>query len=632
MERDTVQALLDKGFALHRAGQAEAARDLYLAVLARCPGHAEARNLLGLALHQMGDNAAALRELRQAIELAPDNAHYHYNAGVVLQALGRPEDALRHYGKAIDLQPGYVLAHNNCGVIWRQLGDDEKARACYREALQYEPRSAELLNNLAATYRREADARQMLAYAEAALRERPDLAQAHVNKAYALGRQNRIDEALQALRQGLELDPSMVEEHSVYLMNMHYLEKFSAREIADEHRRWGRMHADSLWDGRPHGNDPDPVRRLRIGYVSQDFFFHSVAYFFEPLLEHHNRAEFEIYCYSSVREPDHVTARMRAQADEWREVGELSDAALAERIRQDRIDILVDLSGHTPGHRLLAFARKPAPIQMTYIGYPDTTGMRAMDYRITDAEADPVGVTDELHSETLVRLKHGFLSYRPNEFAPEVSSLPALRKGYVTFGSFNSFAKMSESCIRLWSRILQQLPDARLCLKYRNLTQQVVRENLLARFARHGVESRRIELLDHAERAAEHLALYDEIDIALDPFPYNGTATTCEALWMGVPVVSLAGEHHVSRVGLSLLSHVGMSQLAANSEDEYVGLAVALAGQLEDLARIRANLRPMMARSDLANGALLTHSMEQVYRALWQHYCRENLVVSPMSM
>jgi len=632
MEKDAAQALLDEGFALHRAGQVGAARDCYLAVLATCPDHPGARNFLGLALHQMGDHEAALKELERAIELSPDNAHYHYNTGVVLQALGRFESALKHYGNAIELQPGYVLAHNNCGVIWRQLGDDEKARACYREALKYEPRSAELLNNLAATYRREADARQMLAYAEAALQERPELAQAHVNRAYALGRQNRIEEALQALHQGLTLDPSMAEEHSVYLMNMHYLEKFSPQEIFDEHRRWGRRHADTLYDGRPHGNAPDPARRLRIGYVSQDFFFHSVAYFFEPLLEHHDRTECEIYCYSSVQEPDHVTARLRAQADVWREVGKLGDAELAECIREDRIDILVDLSGHTPGHRLLAFARKPAPIQMTYIGYPDTTGMQAMDYRITDAEADPVGVTDGLHSETLVRLRYGFLSYRPNEFAPEVSALPALRKGHVTFGSFNSFAKISERCVRLWARILQQLPDAKLCLKYRNLTQEVVREGLLACFERHGVERQRIELLDHAERAAEHLAAYGEIDIALDPFPYNGTATTCEALWMGVPVVSLVGDRHVSRVGLSLLTHVGMPQLAANSEDEYVGLAVALAGQLEDLASIRANLRPMMARSPLTDGALLTRSLEQAYRALWQQYCRESLMVSPMSM
>ncbi len=626
MNKKMAQALLDKAVTLHQAGHIEEAKAIYQSILRKQPKNADAHNYLGLAYHQQGDHEQGLRALRKAIALFAGNPHFHYNAGVVAQALGRLDEALEYYQSALRLKPDYALAYNNCGTIWRERGDDEKARSFYRQALEHDPRCVEALSNMAAIHRRDADSREMLAYCEAAIRENPNIAEAYINRGYALGRQNKIAEALDSFRQGLALQPNMPDEHSVLLMNMHYLEGYTSEQIFAEHVRWGQQHADPLFDPeRGHDNDPDPHRRLRIGYISQDFFFHSVAYFFEPLMEYRDTSQFEVYCYSNVKEPDYITGRLRSRADVWREIKTKPALEVAEMIRADRIDILVDLSGHTPGNSLMALAYKPAPIQMTYIGYPDTTGMQAMDYRITDALADPIGVTDRWHTETLVRLKHGFLCYRPNDFAPAVAPLPALSKGYITFGSFNSFVKMSPACIALWSRILQQVPDSRLRLKYKYLTQDEVRRSILDQFSSHGIDVGRIELIDHIDRVEEHLGAYGDIDIALDTFPYNGTTTTCEALWMGVPVIALVGQSHVSRVGLSLLAHAGMPQLAAANEDEYVALAVALANQRQDLADIRAKLRPMMAGSDLTNGPLLVRSIEQAYRALWQHYVAGNV-------
>jgi predicted O-linked N-acetylglucosamine transferase (SPINDLY family) len=360
---------------------------------------------------------------------------------------------------------------------------------------------------------------------------------------------------------------------------------------------------------------------LRVGYVSADFRQHSVAFFIEPVIEAHDRRGFEVICYSNVAWPDAVTMRMRKLADQWRDIARRCDEDVAEQIRRDGVDILVDLAGHTDGNRLLVFARKPAPVQVTYLGYPDTTGLRTMDYRLTDAYADPPGETEPYHSEELVRLARCFLCYRPATESPEVGELPALAAGTVTFGSFNSFAKVTEEVMGAWSRILLAVPESRLVLKAKGLGQAEARERAGEVFERHGIAPQRVEMTGQSESFVEHLRAYQCVDIALDTFPYNGTTTTCEALWMGVPVITLAGRSHVWRVGMSLLSNAGLPELIAATLDDYVAAAARLAGDVDGLRQMRRGLRQRLGASALTDAAGFTRRLEEAYRGIWANWC-----------
>lgn len=625
-ERDDLETRVAQAIAAHQRGEFAVAEATYLATLATEPEHFDALHYLGLLRHQQGNNEIAMELLNKALAVNPHAPNLSYNRGVILQAMGRRAEAIAAYRQTLALQNHYPLAYSNLGTLLRLEGELEQAKQCYQEALRQDPNCAEALNNLGVIARTENDHEAVIEHCQRALALNPRLVESHVNLAYAYGGLNRLGDALQAIRTavGMDMDDRLITEHSALIMHLHYMDEFSPQSIFDEHRIWAQRYADPLTPRNPvFSNVRDPERRLRVGYVSQDFFLHSVAYFFESLSANHDHSQFEIFCYSNVKNPDYVTERLKTQVDHWREVRDLKDEQLAEFIRRDEIDILVDLSGHTPGNRLLAFARKPAPIQMTGIGYPDTTGMRAMDYRITDAWCDPVGISDPLHSETLLRLAHGFLAYRPHDFATEVAPAPALKNGYVTFGSFNLWLKVSPATIALWVRILHEVPNSRLLLKYKKLDDPAVRKSIVEKFVEQGISEERLILLGHSATPIEHLRCYEQMDIALDPFPYNGTTTTCEAMWMGVPVITLAGDSHVSRVGVSLLNAAGMPQLVANNEQEYVALAAALASDHQQLATLRASMRDLLAQSPLTNGPLLTQSLEQAYRAIWQDYCRQ---------
>ena len=347
-----------------------------------------------------------------------------------------------------------------------------------------------------------------------------------------------------------------------------------------------------------------------------------MAFFLEPILSTHDRVEFESVCYSDVKQPDAVTGRLRALAGEWRDIRGRSDDQVAELVRRDRIDILVDLAGHTAGNRLLVFARKPAPVQVTYLGYPNTTGLTSIDYRITDECADPTGAADRLHTEKLVRLKNGFLCYLPPEESPEVSPTPVLRNGTVTFGSFNQLPKLSNEVVRIWAATLSRVPGSRLLLKAHGFSNEETRSRFRERFAEHGITPDRLELRCDVPSTRSHLELYGEVDVALDPFPYNGTTTTCEALWMGVPVIAWAGPTHRARVGVSLLTGLGLAEWIAESRERYVELAVELAGDPARLDRIRHGLRDRMRQAPLMDGAGFTRGLEQAYREMWRSWVR----------
>ncbi|MCX7961082.1 MAG: tetratricopeptide repeat protein [Burkholderiales bacterium] len=575
------------GAAYLAAGRAAEAEDCLRAALALDPRSADAHNNLGIALRGLGRRAEAEASLRQAIALRPQFPEAHNNLGNLLRETGRPKEAEASYRRALRLRPAYAEAHAGLGVALREQGRLEEAARCAERAIALAPRYAEAYNDLGVAF-------------------------------FGLG---RLNEAERAYRAALAIDPALAiaRANLAYLLNC--LPGVRPEEVLAAHREAARALTVEAKAGGGHRNDPDPQRRLRVGYVSADLRRHSVGFFFEPLIECHDRSAVEAFCYYNSPRADEVTERLRRHAAHWCDAYALDDAALAERIRADRIDILVDLSGLSAGNRLAVFARKPAPVQVSWLGYPNTTGLEAIDWRLTDALADPPGRTERFYVEKLVRLPRGFLCYRPPEEAPAVGELPALRSGRLTFGCFNHLPKLTDEMLALWGRLLAALPQARLMLKAFGLSAEGARRRLLERLARHGIGAERVELRGPQPTLAEHLACYGEVDIALDVFPYNGATTTCEALWMGVPVVTLAGATHVARVGASILSHAGLAELVAETPERYVEIALSLARDPGRLAALRAGLRTRLRASAMLDAQGFARQMEDAYRTMWRDWC-----------
>ncbi len=576
--------ILAQAVRLHRAGQPEAAIPLYREVLRAAPGEAQVHHQLGNALKSLLRFSEAVIPLGEAVRLAPDDAAMRLNLGVALFELQRHPEAETQFRRALTLEPSRPEAHNILGNTLFAQGRLAEAAACFHEAL----------------------------------RLRADYAPAHDNLGRLFRAQGRLAEAVASYRAALALQPRPG-THSNLLLALNYLHGVEPGEIFAEHRRWAERHADPLTAAStPLAREPAAGRRLRIGYLSPDFCHHAVAYFFEPVLSAHDRARVEIFCYANVLAPDAVTRRLRERAEHWRDVAPLSDEQALQLIRADRLDLLVDLAGHTARNRLPVFARRAAPRQLTWIGYPNTTGLIAMDYRLTDAITDPPGATDALHTEKLVRLPGPFSVYQPPADAPEIGALPALGPGgdaaadgaTFTFGCFNNFAKVTPEVIALWCRLLAGVPGSRLLLKSRGLDDADTARRIREAFAAGEVSPGRVRLDGRELSVPAHLALYQQVDVALDAFPYNGTTTTCEALWMGVPVVTLAGATHVARVGASLLTHLGATDWIARTPDEYLAIARRLAADLPALAQIRAGLRERMRASPLCDAVTFTRTLE----------------------
>lgn len=430
----------------------------------------------------------------------------------------------------------------------------------------------------------------------------------------------RKDEGIEMLRKAPEMAPDDPNIHSTFLFRLHHMPNLDVQMLYEEHRRWARTHAPVRLAKSSHANIPEPDRKIRVGYISPDFRTHPVAYFFEPLLQEHDRTRVEVYGYSNTGRPDHVTRRLEHKFDGYRNIRNLCDKDVVSLIEQDGIDILVDLAGHTPGNSLTVMAYRPAPVAVTYLGYPDTTGMEQIDCRLTDSLADPSS-SQSFYVEKLVHLSDGFLCYRPPDFAPPTGPLPALRNGFVTFGSFNNNSKINPETISLWAQVLNSNGGSRLLLKSRAGDDQGVRENYYRQFEQLGIPRDRIEM--HGQKpAAEYMQLYNSVDIAFDTYPYNGTTTTCDAMWMGAPVISMIGKPHASRVGLSILTQVGLEFFAASTRSEFVARASALAQNLEALIDIRFSMRPRMTESTLCNAKAFAHSVEKAYRRVWRKWCR----------
>ena len=580
------------------------------------PGDAIMLNEYGNALAAAGRAEDAAQALREAVRLRDDLPEIHNNLGNVLRACGQTQEAATCYKQALTLRRLYPEALNNLGVLMQEAGDLDTAIDAFRQAIQIAPDNALVHTHLGVAYAAKGALSDAVAAHREALRLDPELASAHNNLGIALKDQGLLAQAREAYGRALELEPDNAEIHSNLLMCMAYDPETDGWTSLDAHRGWAVRHEHP--EPADFNRAYDPGRILKIGYVSPDFWTHSVAYFIEPVLEQHDQRRFHVTCYADVDRPDATTARLKDHTDRWHETASLSDGELFELIRSDGIDILVDLAGHTANNRLSVFGRRAAPLQLSWIGYPATTGLSQMDYKVTDAWADPQGASDSWHSEKLLRLPEGFLCYGPPRDAPT----PAGERGDrpLTFGSFNNLSKVTEAVIDLWSALLQECPDARLLLKSRQLADDSVRERIVKAFQLNGIDEERLDLKARIASRKEHLALYNTVDVALDTFPYNGTTTTCEALWMGVPVITLAGELHAGRVGASLLHQLDLTDWIANSPEEYVSLVLSVAAQPPE----RRILREWVAASTLTDAAAFTEQFEKALRGIWRERCAQD--------
>jgi len=652
-EPASAEALNNRGLALLELKRVGEALSSFEQALLLKYDYAEAWNNRGLAHCELEDFENALASYDRALAIRPDYGKAAYNRANALFQLCRYREALAAYERALEINPLFAQALTNRGAALHKLRRYKEALAAYDDALAIEPDSPETLSNRGATLlelNRNEDAlancdralaivprlsgalnnrglalhklkrhHEALASFDQALAGDPNNAQSYLNRARVLFDRGEVGKAVESCRIALRLQPRNAETHSELLLMMQCLPGITPQDMVTEQERYAEFHEQPLrttW--RQHRNDRNPERRLRIGYMSGDFRNHSLAFFIEPILSGHDKSHVESYCYYNNADHDLHTKRIAAHADHWIECAGMTDEQLAERIRSDRIDILVDLSGHTARNRLLVFARKPAPVQATWMGYIGSTGLSAMDYRITDPRMDPPGLTERYHSETLIRLPESWAAYQPEPGCPRVNELPALGGKTFTFGSLNTLAKMNPAVIALWARLLKALPDAKLMLG--DMGERPTRDRFLSEFGNEGIGPERL-LLHPPVPILDYLALYHQIDLCLDPFPYTGGITTAHAMWMGVPVITLAGVQSVSRHGVAFLYRVGLPDFIAHSEAEYVERAVRVARDLPSLSRIRRSLRERMTTYSACDPQVITRHLENAYRSMWRRWC-----------
>lgn len=510
--------------------------------------------------------------------------------------------------EALQYDSGQHRAWNVLGAI-AAAGEKNKLAALHFErAIALQPDNADYLNNCGEAYRRDRKFDEAIANCRAAIAINPRHAGAYYNLALCLHAIGDVGESWNAYTDALKIRPDFRVARSGFLFLLCHHPNIDAETVFAEHCRWGELYASGLAPmSLPPRPDPGLDGKLRVGYVSADFRRHALSYFIEPLLANHDRSRFDVFCYSNNRKTDEMTDRLRAYASHWRDIAGMSDEAAARLVSDDRIDILIDLSGHTARSRLLMFACKPAPVQIAYVGYLNTTGLRAMDFRISDHRADPPGTSDALHTEKILRMPDTQWCYRPPADAPEPSPLPALRRGFVTFGSLHRLTKVNPDVIELWARLLARQPDSELLIA--GVPAGNTRQRICGQFASFGINAGRLHLFDRIN-FDDYMRLYEKIDIGLDAFPYNGATTTCESLWMGVPVITLSGRYAAARSGASLLASVGLSDLVADTAEQFIEIAGSLACSLHRLAELRSSLRDRMTRSPLMNEPAFARSFE----------------------
>ena len=584
------------------------------------PGYADAHNSLGYALYSLEKFPEAEFCCREALRLQPGNAAALINLGNIFRSTGRIAESLDAFREVLQTQPKLDRAWLNLGLVLLQTRRWPEAVDAFEHAVQLSPGLPLAHYNLAVARQQLGDYGPALEALTAALALDPNFVEAHLCMGNIRKDQGRLVEALACFSRALALRPDYHPAHSNMLFTTAFMDDMTPAQIFDLHCGWARLQAGALPAPAPHLNRREPGKRLKLGYVSPDFRTHACAFFLEPLLAAHDATQVEVYAYAEVGQPDEVTARLASRVAHWRSTVGLSDEAVADLIRADGIDVLVDLAGHTAGNRLLALARKPAPVQLTYLGYPATTGLPAFDWRLTDGVTEPAGQSERYYTERLYRLPHSLWCYQPFADMGEVSALPALAGGGVTFGSFNNYAKVGPRVVALWASVLRAVPGSRLLMI--TVPAGEAQSALLAQFAGHGIGPERLELHGKLARTA-YVAAFSRVDVALDPFPCNGGTTTCDALWMGLPVVTLVGERFLSRASLSVLTAAGWAEFAAADEAAYVACCVSLASDVAALAALRAAIRPRIAASPLMDAQGFARDIEAAYRDLWTQWCTQ---------
>ena len=589
-------------------GRPEEAGDSYQLATDICPKEGTFWHGLGLAKFRAGSLGAGIDALRCAIELMPDNPEVHNNLGNLQKETGNLRDAVFSYKRALELKPDFGEAFGNLGVVFLGLGELLDAEKALSTAAQLRPMDPVILTNLGCVFAALGRMTDATRWHRKAIKLDAKNTAALNNLAISFKDKGQINNAIKVYDRLIELAPHDYSARSNRLMCLNYRDSSDGGTIFRRHSEWEENLKKPIKSFKPPStNSRGP---LKVGLVSPDLWTHSVANFLIPLFKYYDREEFHLTCYSDTQVPDETTEMLKRCSNSWREIRNLGDEFVAKRINSDTIDILIDLAGHTGNNRLTLFARRVAPIQINWLGYPTTTGLSQMDFRLTDVIADPPGLTEAFHSEVLVHLQPCFLCYSPP------NEIPVLKVKHrpVTFGSFNNFAKLTEKTVHLWAQLMNRVPASRLVLKSRQFADPVVKKLIYDSFKRGGIEQTRIKLVGRVQSRQAHLEYYNEIDIALDTFPYNGTTTTCEALLMGVPVVSRAGGLHAGRVGASLLSTMGCMQWVASNEDEFIDIAVSLANDRPSKKSLRANF----LGSRLCDGLGFTHSFQATLQKLWQ--------------
>ncbi|EHA8589787.1 putative UDP-N-acetylglucosamine--peptide N-acetylglucosaminyltransferase SPINDLY [Cocos nucifera] len=629
------EAYCNMGVIYKNRGDLEAAIACYERCLTVSPNFEIAKNNMAIALTDLGTKVKLDGDINQGVAYYKKALYYNwhyadamYNLGVAYGEMLKFDMAIVFYELALHFNPHCAEACNNLGVIYKDRDNLDKAVDCYQMALSIRPNFSQSLNNLGVVCTVQGKMDAAASMIEKAIVANPTYAEAYNNLGVLYRDAGNIALAIEAYERCLQIDPDSRNAGQNRLLAMNYIHEGSDDKLFEAHREWGRRFMKLYPQYTSWDNPKDMKRSLVIGYVSPDYFTHSVSYFIEAPLSHHDYANYKIVVYSAVVKADAKTLKFKDRVLKkgglWRDIYGIDEKKVAGMVRDDKVDILVELTGHTANNKLGTMACRPAPVQVTWIGYPNTTGLPTIDYRITDSLADPL-TTKQKHVEELVCLPECFLCYMPSPEAGPVSPTPALSNGFVTFGSFNNLAKITPKVLQVWARILCAVPNSRLVVKCKPFCCDSIRQRFLSTLEQLGLEPLRVDLLPLILLNHDHMQAYSLMDISLDTFPYAGTTTTCESLYMGVPCVTMAGSVHAHNVGVSLLTKVGLGHLIARTEDEYVQLALQLASDVPALAELRMTLRELMTKSPVCDGAKFTKGLESAYRNMWHRYCRGDM-------
>jgi predicted O-linked N-acetylglucosamine transferase (SPINDLY family) len=620
MNRADIRQQLERAINHHQAGRLQEAETAYRQILNGDPNNAVAMRLLGLIAEKLGYFDQAEELITGALEVQPDYTEAHFNLGTIFLNQGRLDESIASNRKAVSCDQNHAKAHNNLGIAFEGLGELDAAIASYQRALAIKPDFAEVHNNLSTLQMNQGELDAAVASCQSALAIKPDFVSAHNNLGNAYKELGLMDVAIACYQDAITIDPDYIFALSNLVVTMPFLTQFNPADVFAASRRAGMVLEKPVVEPSPHhANSRDPNRPLNVGYLSPSLTEHVLSPYLEPVLKAHRRDLVSVHVYAHVPIPDDTTWRLKELADSWTFVHDLTDDQVAEQIIEDGIDILVDPMGHWSSNRLAVFARKPAPIQVSYLCQNLTTGLSGMDYVIGDRWLNEGGVMQKFATEKVVELNDGFQTTSYDIETP-IGEVPSVAAGFVNFASFNNPAKISDSCLRLWASVLNELPTARLLIKGGRLEHPEKRSLLMRRLEEHGIPTEKIDLRGFVMEG-DHMDVHNVVDIALDTTPFTGGRTTVDALWMGVPVVTLIGESVFGRYSYSHLNRAAVPELAARNEEEFVEIAVNLAGDIARLKHYRNTLRPALKASSLLDASSHVVELEEAYSTMWRRWC-----------